>query len=152
MPDDSPYFFPYLALMKLLLTLALLFPVSHLIFAGDYSTSVQVQENLSTSTTWDGTPIHYPSGTAKVSGAIVTLPPGTETGWHTHPVPCLALVLEGELLVELKDGQSKKLKAGDTLAEVINTPHNGKNIGKTPLKIAVFYAGNTDLKTTLLCP
>ena len=138
--------------MKLLLTLALLFPVSHLVLADEYRKSVQVQENLSTSTTWDGTPIHYPSGTAKVSGAIVTLLPGTETGWHTHPVPCLALILEGELLVELKDGQTKKLKAGDTLAEVINTPHNGKNIGKTPLKIAVFYAGNTDLKTTLLCP
>jgi len=138
--------------MKLLLTLALLFPVSHLIHADEYRKSVQVQENLSTSATWDGTPIRYPSGTAKVSGAIVTLQPGTETGWHTHPVPCLALILEGELLVELKGGQTKKLKAGDTLAEVINTPHNGKNIGKTPLKIAVFYAGNTDLKTTLLCP
>ena len=46
----------------------------------------------------------------------------------------------------------EKLKAGDTLAEVINTPHNGKNIGKVPLKIAVFYAGNTELKTTVLCP
>ena len=152
LPDDSPCFSPYLKLMKFLLTLALLFPVSHLIFAGEYRKSVQVHENLSTSTTWDGAPIHYPSGTAKVSGAIVTLQPGTETGWHTHPFPCLALILEGELLVELKDGQTKKLKAGDTLAEVINTPHNGKNIGKTPLKIAVFYAGNTDLKTTLICP
>ena len=138
--------------MKLLLTLLLIFPVGHLILADEYRKSVQVQENLSTSVTWDGAAIHYPSGTAKVSGAIVTLPPGTETGWHTHPVPCLALILEGELHVELRNGQTKKLKAGDTLAEVINTPHNGKNIGKTPLKIAVFYVGNTDLKTTLLCP
>ena len=120
--------------------------------AGDFHPSVQVQENLSTTTTWDGASIHYPPGTAKVAGAIVTLAPGAETGWHTHPVPCLALILEGELLVELKDGRTKKLKAGDTLAEVINTPHNGKNIGKVPLKIAVFYAGNTELKTTVLCP
>ncbi len=120
--------------------------------AGDFHPSVQVQENLSTTTSWDGVPIHYPAGTAKLSGAIVTLAPGTETGWHIHPVPCIALILEGELLVELKDGRTKKLKAGDTLAEVIQTPHNGKNIGKVPLKIAVFYAGNTELKTTLLCP
>jgi len=117
-----------------------------------YQESVEVRENLSTTTSWDGTPIQYPAGTAKVSGAIITLSPGAETGWHLHPVPCLALILEGELLVELKDGRTHKLKAGDTLAEVMNTPHNGKNTGKVPLKIAVFYAGNTELKTTLLCP
>ena len=120
--------------------------------AADYQESVEVRENLSSTTSWDGTPIQYPTGTAKVSGAIITLSPGAETGWHLHPVPCLALILEGELLVELKDGRTHKLKAGDTLAEVMNTPHNGKNTGKTPLKIAVFYAGNTDLKTTLRCP
>ena len=72
---------------------------------------------------------------------------GTSTPSHASPS-----FLKGELLVELKDGRTKKLKAGDTLAEVINTPHNGKNIGKTTLKIAVFYAGNTELKTTVLCP
>jgi quercetin dioxygenase-like cupin family protein len=111
-----------------------------------------VDENLSTTKTWDGATIQYPSGTAKVTGAIITLPPGTETGWHMHPVPCFALILEGDLVVELKDGRTKKLKAGDTFAEVIGTPHNGKNTGKVPLKIAVFYAGNTDLKNTILCP
>ena len=136
----------------ILLALSLLLTIRPSLYSESYNSEVQVQENLSSTTTWDGASIHYPPGTAKVSGAIVTLAPGTETGWHTHPVPCLALILEGELLVELKDGRTKKLKAGDTLAEVINTPHNGKNIGKVPLKIAVFYAGNTELKTTVLCP
>ena len=135
-----------------LLALSLLLAIPSALYPESYDSSVQVQENLSSTTTWDGASIHYPPGTAKVAGAIVTLAPGAETGWHTHPVPCLALILEGELLVELKDGRTKKLKAGDTLAEVINTPHNGINIGKTTLKIAVFYAGNTDLKTTVLCP
>ena len=83
---------------------------------------------------------------------IITFPPGTETGWHMHPVPCFALILEGELLVELKDGRAKRVKAGETFAEVIGTAHNGKNTGKVPLKIAVFYAGNTELKNTILCP
>jgi quercetin dioxygenase-like cupin family protein len=135
-----------------LLALSLLLAIPSALYPESYDSSVQVQENLSTTTTWDGASIHYPPGTAKVAGAIVTLAPGAETGWHMHPVPCLALILEGELLVELKDGRTKKLKAGDTLAEVINTPHNGKNIGKVTLKIAVFYAGNTELKTTVLCP
>jgi hypothetical protein len=132
--------------------LALLAWVSLSGHTAEYQESVEVKENLSSTTSWDGTPIQYPSGTAKVSGAIITMSPGAETGWHLHPVPCFALILEGELLVELKDGRTQKLKAGDTLAEVMNTPHNGKNTGKVPLKIAVFYAGNTELKNTILCP
>jgi quercetin dioxygenase-like cupin family protein len=122
------------------------------VFAEGYHPSVQIDENLSTTKTWDGASIQYPSGTARVTGAIITLPPGTETGWHMHPVPCLALILEGELLVELKDGRTKRVKAGETFAEVIGTAHNGKNTGKVPLKIAVFYAGNTELKNTIICP
>jgi quercetin dioxygenase-like cupin family protein len=135
-----------------LLALSLLLAIPSALYSESYDSSVQVQENLSTTTTWDGASIQYPSGTAKVTGAIITLPPGTETGWHMHPVPCLALILEGELLIELKDGRTKRVKAGETFAEVIGTAHNGKNTGKVPLKIAVFYAGNTDLKNTILCP
>ena len=120
--------------------------------SSEFNERIQSQENLSTTKTWDGAPIHYPSGTAKVTGAIHTIPPGVETGWHLHPVPCFAFVLEGELVVELKDGRTKNLKAGDTLAEVIGTLHNGKNTGRVPLKIAIFYIGNTELKNTILCP
>ena len=122
------------------------------VLSSEFRDGVQVQELLSTTQTWDGASIQYPSGTAKVTGVIITLPPGAETGWHLHPIPCFALILEGDLVVELKDGRTKKLKAGDTFAEVIGTPHNGKNMGKVPLKIAVFYAGNTELKNTILCP
>jgi len=132
---------------------AIVFLLTHTTaLSSEFNDRIQSQENLSTTKTWDGAPIHYPSGTAKVTGAIHTIPPGVETGWHLHPVPCFALVLEGDLVVELKDGRTKKLKAGDTLAEVIGTLHNGKNTGKVPLKIAIFYIGNTELKNTILCP
>jgi quercetin dioxygenase-like cupin family protein len=132
---------------------AIVFLLTHTTaLSSEFNDRIQSQENLSTTKTWDGAPIHYPSGTAKVTGAIHTIPPGVETGWHLHPVPCFAFVLEGELVVELKDGRTKKLKAGDTLAEVIGTLHNGKNTGKVPLKIAIFYIGNTELKNTILCP
>ena len=132
---------------------AIVFLLTHTTaLSSEFNERIQSQENLSTTKTWDGAPIHYPSGTAKVTGAIHTIPPGVETGWHLHPVPCFAFVLEGELVVELKDGRTKNLKAGDTLAEVIGTLHNGKNTGKVPLKIAIFYIGNTELKNTILCP
>jgi quercetin dioxygenase-like cupin family protein len=29
----------------------------------------------------------------------ITLQPGQQTGWHTHPVPLLGYILEGELTV-----------------------------------------------------
>jgi quercetin dioxygenase-like cupin family protein len=139
--------------MTYLIPAVVLFLLAHTTaLSSEFNDQIQSQENLSTTKTWDGAPIHYPSGTAKVTGAIHTIPPGIETGWHLHPVPCFALVLEGELVVELKDGRTKKLKAGDTLAEVIGTLHNGKNKGKVPLKIAIFYIGNTELKNTILCP
>ena len=132
---------------------AIVFLLTHTTaLSSEFNERIQSQENLSTTKTWDGAPIHYPSGAAKVTGAIHTIPPGVETGWHLHPVPCFAFVLEGELVVELKDGRTKNLKAGDTLAEVIGTLHNGKNTGKVPLKIAIFYIGNTELKNTILCP
>ena len=132
---------------------AIVFLLTHTTaLSSEFNDRIQSQENLSTTKTWDGAPIHYPSGTAKVTGAIHTIPPGVETGWHLHPVPCFAFVLEGELVVELKDGRTKNLKAGDTLAEVIGTLHNGKNTGRVPLKIAIFYIGNTELKNTILCP
>ena len=139
--------------MTYLIPAVVLFLLAHTTaLSSEFNDQIQSQENLSTTKTWDGAPIHYPSGTAKVTGAIHTIQPGIETGWHLHPVPCFALVLEGELVVELKDGRTKKLKAGDTLAEVIGTLHNGKNTGKVPLKIAIFYIGNTELKNTILCP
>ena len=139
-------------MIHLIPTLVLFLLAHTTALSSEFRDGVQVQENLSTTQTWDGAPIQDPSGTAKVTGVIITLPPGAETGWHLHPIPCFALILEGDLVVELKDGRTKKLKAGDTFAEVIGTPHNGKNMGKVPLKIAVFYAGSTELKNTILCP
>ena len=39
------------------------------------------------------------------------------------------------------DGQIKRLQAGDALAEVVNTPHNGRNLGTTLAKRGVFHVG-----------
>lgn len=107
----------------------------------DASTSVKASTLLKSETSWDGTPIAYPTGQAEVTGILIEIAPGGETGWHMHPVPSFGMVLEGELEVRLKDGRTKRLKAGEALAEVANTLHNGRNVGATPLKLVVFYAG-----------
>lgn len=113
------------------------------------SNGVTVTPLLKTTTSWDGTPLTYPSGQAEITGMIVEIAPGAQTNWHLHPVPSFGVLLEGELEVHLKDGRIKHLKTGDALAEVVNTLHNGKSIGKVPAKIVVFYAGSADSKLTV---
>jgi quercetin dioxygenase-like cupin family protein len=107
----------------------------------EQSASVNVSTVLKTATSWDGKPIEYPSGQAEITGMVIEIAPGGETGWHLHPVPSFGMVLEGELEVQLKSGAVKRLKSGEALAEVINTLHNGRNVGTVPVKLVVFYAG-----------
>ncbi len=122
-----------------LLALGMLFQSNAL--ALEPTASVKTTTLLKTTSSWDGTPIAYPAGQAEITGILVEIAPGGETGWHQHPVPSFGMLLEGELDVRLKDGSVKRLKPGDTLAEVVNTLHNGRNVGTTPLKLVVFYAG-----------
>lgn len=100
----------------LLVGLALMLPVQ----AIEQTKAVKVTPMLKTQTSWDGQPLQYPAGQAEVTGMVV----------------------EGELEVALKDGRRNRLKAGDALAEVVNTAHNGRNVGTVPVKLVVFYAGS----------
>ncbi len=113
---------------------------------------VKVTPLLKASTSWNGDQIVYPQGKAEVTGILVEVAPNMETGWHSHPVPSFAYMLEGILEVRLKDGRIKRLYAGDALAEVVNTWHNGRNVGKTPVKIVVFYTGVADGAVTVKAP
>jgi quercetin dioxygenase-like cupin family protein len=118
-------------------------------WALDSSASISVQTVLKTDHSWDGKPLAYPQGQAEVTGIVVTIAPGGETGWHRHPVPSFGMVLEGELEVRLKDGRTTVLKAGDALAEVVDTAHNGRTVGAVPVKLVVFYAGVVGQKLTV---
>ena len=112
----------------------------------DASASIKATTILKTETSWDGKPIEYPTGKAEITGMLVEIAPGGETGWHLHPVPSFGMILEGELEVQLKTGEVKHLKSGEALAEVVNTLHNGRNLGAVPVKLIVFYAGAVDQK------
>jgi len=118
-------------------------------FALDQSAAVKVSKLMQTSSSWNGTALAYPGGQAEVTALLVEIAPGGETGWHQHPVPSFGYILEGELDVSLKDGSVKHLVAGQALAEVVNTLHNGRNVGKGPLKLVVFYAGATGSTLTV---
>ena len=96
---------------------------------------------LSTSETIIGQPFAYPAGTAKVSAVIVTIPPGGETGWHEHAVPLFVHVLDGAVTVDYGDKGVRVYKAGDSLMEAMNWPHDGMNKGDTPVRILAVYIG-----------
>lgn len=109
-----------------------------------YSKTIVVTPLMKTKVDADDKPIVWPAAPAEVSAVRVEIPPGAETGWHKHPVPCFAYVLEGELTVRLESGTTKTLKAGDAFAEAVNVMHNGTNSGKVPVKLVMFAAGQAD--------
>lgn len=113
------------------------------------SAQVQVATVLKVENSWDEKPIVYPAGKAEVTGLVVELAPGAETGWHAHPVPSFAFILEGELEIAQKNGTVKRLKAGEAVAEVVNTLHNGRNAGTVPVKLVVFYTGTVGGKLSM---
>ena len=101
-------------------------------------------------TTTNGQKISYPkTGSPEVTVVTVDIPSGGETGWHQHPIPVYAYVLAGELAVEFEDGKQNIFKEGDAIIEVVNTPHNGRNLGKAPVKLVVFYTGVEGSPTTV---
>ena len=91
----------------------------------------------------------YPQGKAEITGMIIEIAPGGETGWHLHPAPSFGMVLQGEIEVRLKDGRTKRTKEGTALAEVINVLRNGRNTGLVPAKLVVFYAGSVGQKLSV---
>jgi quercetin dioxygenase-like cupin family protein len=116
------------------------------------SATVKVTPLLKTTQSWNGAPIKYPEGQAEISALTIEIAPGGETNWHEHPVPSFGMLLEGTLEISLPDGRKKLMKAGEALAEVIATPHNGRNVGTTPVKLVVFYAGAVDKQLTVPRP
>jgi len=101
-----------------------------------------VETLIETDETVLGQPFSYPTtGQAKITAAIVTLPPGASLPAHLHPVPLFAYILQGELLVDYGSEGQHLYRKGDAFVEAFNWPHSGRNAGKGKVKILVVYAG-----------
>ena len=111
-------------------------------FAADYNSGVTSKVLIKTTVTGNGQQITYPvTDKAMVTAMTVELAPGSETGWHKHPVPVYAYVVAGNLSVEIEGGKQLSFGPGDAIIEVVNTMHNGRNRENVPVKLAVFYLG-----------
>ena len=136
------------------------FPIACLLFlAGapfctaepkEYAKGVVAKQVLVTGTTANGSPIVYPkTDTPEVKVLVVDIPPGAETGWHRHPVQCVAYVLTGTVTVELENGKHYTAHAGEAFAEVVNTLHNGHNDGTEPVRIIMTVIGQKGVPVTV---
>ena len=97
---------------------------------------------LSTDTTVTGEPIRYPSGAAaRITAVEITLAPGQQTGWHMHPVPLFAYILEGELTVDYGGKGERTYRAGDGFMEAMDERHDGRNSGQGSVKILAVVIG-----------
>lgn len=112
---------------------------------------VTISELLKTSSSWDGSPLPaYAKGKPEITIARITLQPGAEFPLHKHPMINAGVLLSGEITVVVtEDNKTLHLKAGDAIAEVVNTWHYGKNEGKVPAEIIVFYAGTVGTPITI---
>ena len=113
--------------------------------AAEYNQAVRSTPLLKTTTDVAGTPLVYPTGgAAEVSGVLVELPAGAETGWHKHTVPCFAYILAGEIAVTQKDGPTRTFRTGDAFAELVGIEHNGRTVSTEPVRLVFFAAGVRD--------
>lgn len=114
------------------------------IFASEnsYASPVKVEKLLETEQSWDGRNYKsYSSGKPQLTILKISVAPNSYLDWHQHPIPHAAYVIKGNITVQKKDdGDSFTVRAGETIAEVMDTLHRGYTDNEGVLMI-VFYAG-----------
>lgn len=109
---------------------------------GQEAGSAAVDVLAKTSASWDGKALPaYPRGEPEVTVLRIVIPPQAQLPLHKHPVINAGVLVRGTLTVVTEDRQRLHLTAGDSIVEVVDTWHSGKNEGPTPAEIIVFYAG-----------
>jgi quercetin dioxygenase-like cupin family protein len=104
--------------------------------------NLEVTQLAKSTKSWDGENLpQYPQGQPEVTILRIKIPAGAKLEIHNHPVINAGVLLEGELTVVAEDGKILHLKAGDSIVELVNKKHYGKNEGTETAEIIVFYAG-----------
>jgi quercetin dioxygenase-like cupin family protein len=102
---------------------------------------------LQTATTFAGQPIYFPQGSNQLVAVLAEVAPGGQVGRHLHPNPLFVYILEGTLTIEMEGHGTHAFRAGEGLAEVINTWHNGRNLGDSPVRFLIVVASQDGTPT-----
>ena len=93
-------------------------------------------ELVRTSQSWNGVELpDYPQGRPEIVAVKYTIPPGQRLGWHHH--------------VSMNHGV---LMQGDVVVEMVDSVHHGKNTGKKPAILYMFYLSQKDLPLSVQHP
>jgi quercetin dioxygenase-like cupin family protein len=91
----------------------------------------------STDTTVIGQKIESPKHPTVIVSTIL-FAPGARTTVHKHLYPHYAYVLDGTLTItNVQTGKTFDVTAGQFLAEMQDTWHDGENNGKTPVRLLI---------------
>ncbi len=128
-----------------LLILSMFLTCTAFVAEAQYANSLTVEPLLKTDTTSIGQPIAYPQvGRAEVTVLKITMPPGSNTGWHKHDIPLFAYVVQGELTVTREQHEPRVFRGGEAVAEMTDVYHEGANLGEEDVVLIAFYLGGDD--------
>ena len=60
---------------------------------------------------------------------LTEIPPGVESGWHTHPGEEVGYIVAGTVQMMIKDRPTLTLHAGDQFLIPPRVPHNALDLG-----------------------
>jgi quercetin dioxygenase-like cupin family protein len=102
---------------------------------------LKVTPILEAATTITGQAIRFPQGDNQLVALLAEVEPGGQVGRHLHPVPLFVYMLEGRLDIEVEGHGAHSFSAGEGFAEVVNTWHNGRNLGDGPARFLIVFSG-----------
>lgn len=112
--------------------------------------AIHVETLAKSTASWDGNTLpDYPKGQPEITILRIKIPAGAKLDMHKHPVINAGLMLSGELTVITEKNETLHLKAGDSIIEVVDKWHYGKNEGSIMAEIIVFYAGIVNQPITI---
>lgn len=135
---------------RLFSTALLLILFSNPLSAIEKGSGITVHKLLQTDQSWNGAALPaYPEGKPEITILRIEIAPGVALPLHSHPVINAGVLLKGSLTVTTESGEVLHLKAGDAIAEVVNTWHYGKNEGDETAEIFVVYVGTPGTPITI---
>jgi len=108
----------------------------------------EAQPVLKSTTTAEGDPIQFPTGSPQIVSVVGTLAPNGRTALHQHPVPTYTYILQGSLSVKTEGAETRYYKAGEAFLESVGSWHQAFNESDQPTKILVVFMGEEGKPTT----
>ncbi len=104
--------------------------------------SAEKEVLLKTTSTWDNAEYNkLKIKTPEVKVLKIIIGVNEELPMHKHDLVNIAYVKKGTLTVITDDNKEITLHEGEVLPELIGKYHYGKNTGKEPIELIVFYVG-----------